>query len=123
MEKTNSIYDDLITKKQEILRKEIIDNDLDKELFLDFCITKKENGDDLDCWTVEELESIIEEFKQSVEKSKQIKIKDVNSKEIKESKDKESEEIKVEVEKIKVYVKNENFFNFHKIEIKLENNK
>ena len=72
---------------------------------------------------MEELESIIEEFKQFVEKSKQIKIKDGSSKEIKESKDKESEEIKEEVEKIKVYVRNKNFKIFYKIEINLENHK
>jgi hypothetical protein len=103
MESSN--YDDLITKKQELLKKEIIDNNLDKDIFLDYCISKKENGDDLDCWTIEELESIINEFKQSLEKSKQSKSNEIINKDIKESKDKESEDLKVEVEKIKVYVR------------------
>jgi len=52
-------------KKQEILKKEIIDKNLDKDAFLDFCIQKKENGDDLDNWTLEELRETINEFSQN----------------------------------------------------------
>jgi hypothetical protein len=90
-----SNFDELILKKQDLLKTEIIDNNHDKQAFLDFCISKKENGDDLDCWTLEELKSIIEDFKsfQSQENKKQEKVEL-----------KKDEEIKVEVEKIKIYV-------------------
>jgi hypothetical protein len=90
-----SNFDELILKKQDLLKTEIIDNNYDKQAFLDFCISKKENGDDLDCWTLEELKSIIEDFKffQSQENKKQEKVEL-----------KKDEEIKVEVEKIKIYV-------------------
>jgi len=103
MESSN--YDDLITQKQELLKKEIIDNNLDKDIFLDYCTSKKENGDDLDCWTLKELESVIDEFKKSIEITNQNQSKEKSSKEIKECTEKETEDIKVEVEKIKVYVR------------------
>jgi len=72
-------------KKQELLKKEIIDKNLDKDLFFDYCIQKKENGDDLDNWTIEELRETITDFskaeiqlnkndKQDKKKKKVIKI-------------------------------------------------
>lgn len=54
---------DALSTKQSLLRKEIIDSKYDKEAFLDFCISQKEQGDDLDNWTLEELEKIIVDFK------------------------------------------------------------
>lgn len=63
MNNNNNISNNL--KKQEILKKEIIDKNLDKDAFLDFCIQKKENGDDLDNWTLEELKETIDEFSKS----------------------------------------------------------
>lgn len=50
------------SQKQELLKKEIIEKNLDKDLFLDYCIQKKESGDDLDNWSFEELKQTIEEF-------------------------------------------------------------
>lgn len=58
----SSTNNSLNTKKQELLKKEIIDKNLDKDSFLDFCMQKKENGDDLDNWTIEELKETINEF-------------------------------------------------------------
>ena len=98
-----SNFDELILKKQELLKTEIIDKNHDKQAFLDFCISKKENGDDLDCWTYEELKAIIEDFKtfQNQENHKQEK-----------EELKKDEEIKVEVEKIKIYSKDYFFLGF-----------
>ena len=39
--------------KQEYLKNEIIGKNLDQNKFLDFCISQKENGDDLNNWTFE----------------------------------------------------------------------
>jgi hypothetical protein len=86
--------DSVILQKQELLKSEIIDKEFDKEKFLDFCTSKKENGDDLASWTYEELKETIEEFiKQSVP---QQRIKSIQREEIKD--------ITVDVERITVYV-------------------
>ena len=101
--------DSQILKKQNLLKNEIIDKNYDKELFLDFCISKKDNGDDLDNWTLNELIDIINEFKTNMgsnenekDKFQEKKDKKKGKKNKKEDKD---EEVKVEVEKIKIYVK------------------
>ena len=59
MEKNN---ENLTLKKQELLKKEIIDNKNDKAAFLDFCLSKKENGDDFENWTLEELVDVVNQF-------------------------------------------------------------
>ena len=51
-----------IEAKQALLQSEIIDKNLDKNSFINFCLNKKENGDDLNNWTLEELQQIIKEF-------------------------------------------------------------
>jgi hypothetical protein len=84
MENTNNNI-----KKQELLKREIIDKNLDKEEFLEYCINKKENGDDLDLWDYEELEETIKNFtkinnsketeeKQNYQKKKKIIKKEIN---------------------------------------------
>lgn len=55
----------LIKQKQNLLTTEIIEKNYDKEKFVDFCLSKKENGDDLNNWTPEELVEIIKQFKDS----------------------------------------------------------
>ena len=51
--------------KQELLKKEILNKNYDKDKFLQFCLMKKENGDDLSKWTFEELNEAISEFVKS----------------------------------------------------------
>ena len=48
--------------KFELLQKEIIDKNLDKNSFVNYCLRKKENGDDLNVWTLEELKQLIQDF-------------------------------------------------------------
>ncbi len=62
MESMSNSKSALNMKKHELLKKEIIDVNRDKDSFLDFCMQKKENGDDLDNWTVDELKETIAEF-------------------------------------------------------------
>ena len=59
------LVDDEIQKKQTLLQQEIIDKNLDKTLFINFCLSKKENGDDLSNWTLAELQAIVKEFADS----------------------------------------------------------
>ena len=54
-----------IKQKQKLLQEEIIDKNLDKTMFINFCLSKKENGDDLSNWTLPELQNIVEEFAES----------------------------------------------------------
>ena len=56
-----------IDSKKDLLKKEILDNNYDQNKFIEFCISKKENGDDLSQWTLEELQEIIKEFISSQE--------------------------------------------------------
>ena len=51
-----------IKSKQELLQKEILDKNYDQQTFINFCLSKKENGDDLNSWSLEELTIIVEEF-------------------------------------------------------------
>ena len=51
-----------IQAKQTLLQTEIIDKNYDKTAFINFCLSKKENGDDLNNWTLEELKEIVTEF-------------------------------------------------------------
>ena len=39
-----------IEQKQNLLKEEIIDKNYDQEQFIQFCLVKKENGDDLTQW-------------------------------------------------------------------------
>ena len=48
--------------KQELLKTEIIEKNYDKDKFLTFCLSKKENGDDLTKWTLLELNDAIIQF-------------------------------------------------------------
>ena len=48
--------------KQQLLKKEILEKKYDKTAFINFCLSKKENGDDLNNWTLDELNGIIKEF-------------------------------------------------------------
>ena len=54
--------DDEIQAKQTLLQTEIIEKNYDKTAFINFCLSKKENGDDLNNWTVDELTQIVHEF-------------------------------------------------------------
>lgn len=58
----DEVIDQQIRIKQEILKKEIIDNNYDQDKFFTFFVSKKENGDDLNNWTLLELNNVIFEF-------------------------------------------------------------
>ena len=57
---------DLLHIKQEYLKSEIIGKNLDQNKFLDFCLSQKENGDDLNNWTFEELKICVQNFNESL---------------------------------------------------------
>ena len=63
------IEEDEISKKQNLLNMEIVDKNYDQNEFINFCLSKKENGDDLNSWTYDELENIVHEFVSENEKN------------------------------------------------------
>ena len=53
-----------VKKKQTLLQEEIIDKNYDKTSFINFCLDKKEDGDDINNYTLKELKKIVSEFQQ-----------------------------------------------------------
>lgn len=72
--------DNSIQQKQQLLQTQIIDRNLNRENFVRFCLQKRENGDDLNIWSVEELESVINEF---VKQEEALNLKQANPEDIK----------------------------------------
>lgn len=53
-----------IENKQQFLTDEIIGKNYDQTRFVNFCLSKKENGDDLTIWTMDELKQLVHEFQE-----------------------------------------------------------
>ena len=62
---------DQLQLKQELLKSEILDKNLDQMKFLQYCISQKENGDDLNNWTMEELKTCVINFQESLKPKEQ----------------------------------------------------
>ena len=96
---------DQLYLKQELLKAEIIAKDYDGQKFLEYCMNLKENGDDMNNWTYDELKSVVENFKsdydseiEKKEKQKKKEIKEENKKGKEKKKEKEINEEKIETE-------------------------
>ena len=96
---TTSLDDDGdIQAKKDLLQKEIIDRNFNKEQFIDFCSVKKNNGDDLSRWTLGELKEVVNEFvKYHEEENAKLEAK---QKMLLESQQK-AKEIQVDIERLK----------------------
>ena len=91
---------DDIGQKKNLLQTEIIDKNYDKTAFINFCLSKRENGDDLNNWSLEELTQIVNEFA----KTQNTEVIDADKNE-----NQGNEEIKTEnVEKIEKFNAEEN---------------
>ena len=62
--------EDQLVKKQELLKKEIVSKDYEPNKFLQFCLYQKENGDDMNNWTYDELKQCVERFIEGEESEK-----------------------------------------------------
>ena len=51
-----------LEEKKNLLQAEILDKNYDQIKFVEFCLSKKPNGDDLTIWSLEELKNTIQEF-------------------------------------------------------------
>ena len=95
----SSKYINELEEKTQVLKNEIIEKNHDQNAFINYCLSKKENGDDLNNWTLQELKNVIIEFIES-QKEKEVKIKEEN-KQINEESITQSME-KIDISKLKV---------------------
>ena len=103
MSENNEDTQDQLYLKQELLRSEIIAKNYDGQKFLEYCVNLKENGDDMNNWTYDELKSVVENFKGDYDLKKEKK-EEQKKKEIKEEtkkeKEKETHEENIDTEKL-----------------------
>ena len=96
--------DSEIQAKQTLLQSEIIEKNYDKTAFINFCLSKKENGDDLNNWTLDELTEIVKEFvstQTEVQAQAEVKVDEIKAEPTKEG---EGQEIKKEdIEKMEKF--------------------
>lgn len=71
MSEQNENIQDQLHLKQELLKAEIIAKNYEGQKFLEYCINLKENGDDMNNWTYEELKSVVENFKADYDSKKE----------------------------------------------------
>ena len=103
MSENNEDTQDQLYLKQELLRSEIIAKNYDGQKFLEYCVNLKENGDDMNNWTYDELKSVVENFKGDYdlkkEKKEEQKKKEIKE-EIKKEKEKETHKENIDTEKL-----------------------
>ena len=92
-------YINELEEKTKVLKNEIIEKNHDQNAFINFCLSKKENGDDLNNWTLQELKNVIKEFTET-QKEKEITTKEQNKQINEESLNKSME--KIDTSKLKV---------------------
>ena len=88
-EETEDQYEDQLLQKQELLKSEIVAKNYDGNKFLQYCLDRRENGDDMNNWTYDELKQCVEDFiesqkpkpKEEEPKEKGEKEKELNEKE------------------------------------------
>ena len=90
---------DQLSLKQELLKNEIIAKNYDGQKFLQYCINLKENGDDMNNWTYDELKLVVEKFKADYY-NKTEKPKEQIKKEINKENKKNKEDDNIEIEKL-----------------------
>ena len=94
-------YINELEEKTQVLKNEIIEKNHDQNAFINYCLSKKENGDDLNNWTLQELKNVIAEFIETQkEKEKEKKTNEVNIEINEESIHKSME--KIDTSKLKV---------------------
>ena len=62
MESNNDLENKDNNAKINLLKQEITDKNYNQIDFINFCLSKKENGDNLESWTLQELSNLIKEF-------------------------------------------------------------
>ena len=72
MESTiNNNDENELERKKQFLREEIINQGYSGNDFLNFCLNKKENGDDLAYWKFDELKQCVKDFQAQANKQRE----------------------------------------------------
>ena len=91
------IQEDILSK-QTLIKKEIIDKNYDKNLFFDYCLSSKpQHGDNLNNWTISDLNEVITNF---ITEQNKIKEELLQKEQIKLSNQAKTENIKLNMEQI-----------------------
>ena len=61
-ENDNEDYTDDLARKKDLLQKEIVNGNYNKDQFIDYCLALKPYGDDLSQWSYDELKSAVNSF-------------------------------------------------------------
>ena len=67
----NNNEENEIEIKKQFLTEQIINQGYNTNDFLNFCLNKKENGDDLSNWEIEELKQCVKDFQYEIQKQKE----------------------------------------------------
>ena len=89
----NEEQDEELEKKRNLLQKEIIEGNYNKEQFIDYCLALKPYGDDLSQWSYDELKSAVNSF--------------ISYHQQEDLKDREEKEIKNQINEQTIYMQNQ----------------
>ena len=93
MENINNINEeDDNESKIKLIKQEIVDKNYNQSNFINFCLSKKENEENINNWSLEEISSLIHEFKQ-IENTNENDIQNIYSNGIDIKEDEEEDEI------------------------------
>ena len=105
---------DQLSLKQELLKNEIIAKNYDGQKFLEYCINLKENGDDMNNWTYEELKLVVENFKADYDLKKEKSKEQINKEITQENNNKKNDDDiekprmkmqkKIQIQKMKIII-------------------
>lgn len=94
-----------LNMKRDLLQQEIVNRNYNKDLFIDFCISRKPYGDDLSRWTYEELSKVVKEY---VTLHQEEDAKDLSKKQYEETIRKTTQEIQSQINQMSLPPPSEN---------------
>ena len=104
----NVVQDEELELKRNLLQKEIVEGNYNKEQFIDYCLALKPYGDDISQWTYEELKSTVNSF---ISYHKQEEIKEKQEEQIKKENQIQINQVENQINQINNYFIEKNDIN------------
>ena len=104
----NEVQDEELELKRNLLQKEIVEGNYNKEQFIDYCLALKPYGDDISQWTYEELKSTVNSF---ISYHKQEEIKEKQEEQIKKENQIQINQVENQINQINNYFIGKNDIN------------
>ena len=104
----NEVQDEELELKRNLLQKEIVEGNYNKEQFIDYCLALKPYGDDISQWTYEELKSTVNSF---ISYHKQEEIKEKQEEQIKKENQIQINQVENQINQINNYFIEKNDIN------------